>query len=122
MTYSLRETVEIVLEGWELPPDVRKMLETAYHAPPYHTVQKEQWSCDNCGHKHSSSFGYCSNCTDTSGDRTKIIVGITETLERLALALPKDRSTIKSCYAVDNVDRDNVHSALAGCKKLLEEN
>jgi hypothetical protein len=99
MTYSLRETVEIVLEGWELPPDVRKMLETAYYAPP--PTVPEPLSLD---------------------DRTKIIVGITETLERLALALPKDRFTAKSCYAVDNVDRDNVHSALAGCKKLLGEN
>lgn len=41
-----------------------------------------------------------------------------EALERLALALPKDRSTVKTCYAVNDIDRDNVHSALSTIKEV----
>jgi hypothetical protein len=33
--------------------------------------QASIWECTKCGCKHSTSFGYCANCTSTSGDRVK---------------------------------------------------
>jgi hypothetical protein len=43
-----------------------------------------------------------------------------EALERLALTLQKDRSTIKTCYGVDDIDRDNVHSAITAIKQAQQ--
>lgn len=40
---QIRSAVERVLEGWTLPFDARKILETALYAEP------EGWKCSKCG-------------------------------------------------------------------------
>jgi hypothetical protein len=45
---------------------------------------------------------------------------VCDTLEKLAQALPIDKSTVKTCYAVNDHHRDSVHQLLAIVKGMMQ--
>ena len=49
------------------------------------------------------------------------IQALVEALQELAAALPKDKSTVKTCYAIHNGHRDMVHAALLAGQQLLAQ-
>lgn len=51
---------------------------------------------------------------------TKLIKTMLEVFETLADKLPENKSTTKTCYAINDLDRDCVHSMVNLLRKRLE--
>lgn len=49
------------------------------------------------------------------------VQALVDALQEIATALPKDQSTVKTCYAIHNGHRDMVHAALLAGQQLLAQ-
>ena len=49
-----------------------------------------------------------------------LIQTVLEVFKTLAYKLPENRSTIETCYAINDLDRDRVHLMVNLLRKLLE--
>jgi nucleoside-diphosphate-sugar epimerase len=46
---------------------------------------------------------------------------VLDALQSLAQALPVERSTVKTCYAINNYHRDSVHNSLAIVRQMINQ-
>lgn len=77
---DLKAAVFTVLEGWALPLDARKILETAYYAQPEqepvaHCTNSDKWNCKYCRKTET-----CEALKDSRnfGEPSKPWVGLTD--------------------------------------------
>ena len=109
---SLKDAVFTVIEGFNIPPDVRKILESAYYTTPPAAPVQEPVFCEYCGGNDDADFGlptdHCTDCARPQPAAQKPWAGLTD-------------EDIEQGHKESWVDKQAFESAVWWAEKKLKE-